>query len=99
MDIKVQSLHFDADTKLLEFIDAKVGKLERFYDNIIGGEVTLKLEHVDNMENKVVDVKVLIPGNDLFANRSARTFEAAIDSSVDALRRQLEKIKEKQRNK
>ncbi|PKP08734.1 MAG: ribosomal subunit interface protein [Bacteroidetes bacterium HGW-Bacteroidetes-4] len=98
MDIKVQSVHFDADTKLLEFINAKVGKLERFYDNIIGGVVTLKLEHVDNMENKIVDVKVLIPGNDLFANRSAKTFEAAVDLSVDALRRQLEKIKEKQRN-
>jgi putative sigma-54 modulation protein len=99
MDIKVQSVHFDADVKLINFIENKVGKLDQFFDNIIGAEVVLKIDKADNLENKVADVKILLPGNELFAKRNAKSFEEATDAATDALRRQLLKTKEQLRNK
>ncbi len=99
MDIKIQSLHFDADVKLLNFVESKTGKLDQFYDNIIGVEVTLRLDHSDEIGNKVADIKTLIPGNELFAKRQSKSFEEATDLAIDAIIRQLKKIKEKQRKK
>ena len=95
MKIRVQSIHFDADTELLEFIQEKVSKLSQFYDGIIGGEVFLKLDKNDNMQNKIAEIKLLIPGNDLFASRQCKTFEEAVDVSVDALKKQVQKHKER----
>lgn len=99
MDIKIQSVHFDADVKLLNFIESKVGKLTQYFEHIIGVEIVLRLDKADNTENKVADIKVLIPGNDLFSKRSAKSFEEATDLAVDALRKQLVKTKEKLRSK
>lgn len=99
MNIKIHSLRFDADTKLLDFVEQKVNKLDQYYDNIIGAEVTLKLDKSEASGNKVADIKVLIPGNDLFSKRQAKTFEEATDMATEALRRQLKKTKEKQRKK
>ncbi len=97
MEINVHSLHFNADSKLLDFINAKVGKLETFYDGIVAADVTLKLEKSDKTENKVAEIKVSIPGNDAFASNHAKTFEEAVDLTVDALKGQLKKAKEKQK--
>ncbi|MCQ2375371.1 MAG: ribosome-associated translation inhibitor RaiA [Salinivirgaceae bacterium] len=97
MEINVHSLHFNADSKLLDFINVKVGKLETFYDGIVAADVTLKLEKSDKTENKVAEIKVSIPGNDAFASNRAKTFEEAVDLTVDALKGQLKKAKEKQK--
>lgn len=97
MDIKIQSLKFDAGAKLLEFVESKINKLEQYYDNILGGEVILHLDKSDESGNKVVDIKLLIPGNDLFSKKQAKSFEEATDLATEALRRQLKKTKEKQR--
>ena len=67
MNIKIHSIHFDADSRLLNFIELKVKKLLQVYDDIIGAEVFLRLEKVQDMENKIVEIKVFIPGNDVFA--------------------------------
>ena len=99
MDIKIQSLRFDADTKLLDFVENKVSKLNQYYDNIIGVEVILKLDKSEESGNKVADIKILIPGSDLFSKKQAKSFEEATDLATDALKRQLKKTKEKQRNK
>ncbi|HAZ03993.1 MAG TPA: ribosome-associated translation inhibitor RaiA [Marinilabiliales bacterium] len=98
MNIKVQSVHFDADGKLLEFIENKLSKLDHIYDQIVGAEVVLKIEKSEDSQNKVTDIKILIPGNDLFSKRQAKTFEEATDLAVEALLKQLKRIKEKQRN-
>lgn len=66
MKIRVQSIHFTADVKLLDFIQKKADKLDLFFDQIISGEVYLKLENTDVEENKITEIKLLIPGNDLF---------------------------------
>lgn len=99
MDIKVHSLRFDADGRLINFVESKVGKLDQYYDNIIGAEVTLRIDNSDDSENKVADIKILIPGSELFSKRQAKSFEEATDLATEALRRQLKKTKEKQRNK
>lgn len=95
MNIKIHSIHFDADKKLLNFIDAKLKKLSLFYDGIISAEVFLRLENVQDMENKITEIRIEIPGNALFAKKKSKTFEEATDNSIEALRRQLLKYKKK----
>lgn len=96
MKLQMHSIHFDADVKLTDFIQKKVDKLETFYDRIIDGEVFMRLEKDDSRENKIVEIKLNIPGTQLFASEKSKSFEAAADEAVEALRRQLKKHKEKQ---
>ena len=95
MKITVQSIHFTADKKLLDFIQKKADKLETFYDNIINGQVYLKLENVDNEANKITEIKLQLPGNQLFAKEQCKTFEEATDQAIESLRKQIEKHKQK----
>ncbi len=95
MNINISSLHFKADNDLENFIKEKLGKLNTFFDGIIESDVTLKFESASSKENKIAEIKVMIPGNDLFAKKQAKSFEEAIDNAVDALRKQLMKRKEK----
>jgi putative sigma-54 modulation protein len=97
VNLKVNSVHFDADKKLIEFIHDRVDKLATHFDKIIDGEVILKVENSSDTENKVAEIKLLIPGNDMFAKKQSKTFEEATDMAVEALRRQLKKHKEKMR--
>lgn len=95
MKLQMHSIKFDADHKLLDFIQRRTEKLEKFYDRIIDGEVFLRLEKDDSRANKVVEIKLNIPGDQLFAKNKSKSFEAATDDAVEALRRQLKKHKEK----
>ena len=95
MKLQMQSVHFDADVKLTEFIQKRVDKLETFFDRIVDGEVIMRVEPDDQKSNKSVEIKLNIPGEQLFAEKRAGTFEAATDDAVEALRRQLKKYKEK----
>jgi putative sigma-54 modulation protein len=95
MDIKIHSIHFDADTKLLDFIESKLNKLLLFHDGIINAEVFLKLENVEGKENKITEIRLEIPGNPVFAKKQSATFEESTDNVVEALRRQLLKHKGK----
>jgi putative sigma-54 modulation protein len=97
MKLNIQSLKFDAGSKLLAYIEEKLGKLNKFYDNIVGADVTMSVAHVsESSSNKVVKMRLEIPGNDLFAEHQAATFEEAIDHTLDVLKKQLLKHKEKQ---
>lgn len=97
MNIKIQTVHFNADKKLLDFTEKKVEKLMKFYDGIVGSLIIFRLDKNQNEENKIAEIKLEIPGNDLFAKRQCRTFEEAVDQVIDALKKQLTKHKEKQR--
>jgi putative sigma-54 modulation protein len=97
MDIKISSVHFDADKKLLEFVNKKVNKLVKFYEDIIGAEVFLRLENTQELENKVAEIRLVIRGNDLFAKKQSKSFEEATDNAIEALRQQIIKHKEKLR--
>lgn len=99
MNVVIQSVHFKADQKLEDFIRAKVDKLESVFEHLVGSEVTLRLENVEDHINKIADIRLMIPGNDLFASKQAKTFEEAVDQAVDALKKQLLRYKEKIRSK
>lgn len=97
MEIKINPVGFSASGSLEDFIQKKFSKLEKYYDAILGVEVTLKLEKDDHLENKVVELKVAIKGQDVFGKKNAKTFEEAVDELYDVAKRQLVKIKEKER--
>ncbi|MDE6871233.1 MAG: HPF/RaiA family ribosome-associated protein [Bacteroidales bacterium] len=96
MEIRVQSIKFDADQKLLDFVEKKVSKLPKFYDEITATEVSLSL--LPDHENKNVKVHVRIPGNDLVIERNANRFEDAVVDCVDILKDKLVRAKEKKTN-
>ncbi len=96
MDVRIQSIHFDATTQLESFIQKKVSKLNRFHEGIMNAEVVLKVIKPETAMNKEASVKLLIAGNeDLFSSKTADTFEEAVDLALEALERQLEKSKKK----
>ena len=95
MKIKIQSIHFDADQKLLDHIQGKVSKLNQFHDGILSGDVILRVEKNTVPENKIAEIRVLVAGTDLFTKRTCKTFEEAIDTGVEALAKQVKKHKEK----
>jgi putative sigma-54 modulation protein len=97
MNVRINAVRFDADTKLVEFIEKKVSKLARYFDDIITAEVFLKLENTPDLENKVVEIKLDIPGSDLFASKQSKSFEESTVVVVDALKQQILKHKDKQR--
>ena len=97
MNIRINAVRFDADTKLEQFIEKKVSKLARYFDDIINAEVFLRLENTNDLENKIVEIRLDVPGSDLFARKQSKTFEESTDVAVDALKQQILKHKEKQR--
>jgi putative sigma-54 modulation protein len=96
MQVKVQSIQFSADQKLLNFVSQKVNKLNLFFGNILVSEVFLKVIRANsNNNNKLVEIKINIPGKELFARKKSKSFEEATDEAVNALRRQINKHKGK----
>ncbi len=95
MKVSISSLHFKADVKLEDFIREKVSKVSNLFDGVIGSEVILKLDQSTGNDNKIAEIRIQIPGNDLFAKKQARTFEEAVDSATDALKKQITRHKEK----
>jgi len=92
MNIKINSVHFKADGKLESFIKQK---MQSIYEGIIGSEVILKLENTESRENKMVEIRLIVRGYDLFAKKQAKSFEEATDQAMEALKKQLIKHKEK----
>jgi putative sigma-54 modulation protein len=99
MKFTVQSIHFNADVKLLDFIHRKVEKLDQYFDQIISGEVYLKLENVEDEANKISEIKLVVPGGTMFAKEQCKTFEEATDLSIESLIKQITKHKDKTRSK
>jgi putative sigma-54 modulation protein len=97
MKVQVHSIHFDADQKLISYIQKKLDKLDTFYDRMVDGEVFLRLNN-EGIENKTVEIKVRVPGSHLFATEKARSFEEATGLAAEALRNQLKKFKTKVHN-
>ncbi|AHM61729.1 sigma 54 modulation protein/ribosomal protein S30ea [Flammeovirgaceae bacterium 311] len=95
MKLNINYVDIDTDQRLNDFIQKKVDKLETFYDRIIEGEVYLRPNNT-SMDTVITEVKIYVPGNSLFAKEEADSFEAGIDGCVEALRRQIRKLKEKQ---
>ncbi|MDP4282118.1 MAG: ribosome-associated translation inhibitor RaiA [Bacteroidota bacterium] len=99
MNVMINSVHFKADRKLESFIREKLDKMPTFFDGVIGAEVVLKLINTDKPENKEIEIRLVVRGDDLFARKQAKTFEEATDTAIDALRTQIVRYKERVRGK
>lgn len=97
MEIKIQSIHFDATEKLQDFIEKKVAKLEKTFEDIKTAEVQLKVVKPATAQNKETSLTVSVPGQTLFVEKRCDTFEEGVDLCVDAMKVQLTKFKEKAR--
>jgi putative sigma-54 modulation protein len=95
MYIKIQSIHFDINQELESFINSKLDKLISRNESIIQANVILKLDRAQSEDNKIVEIKLEVTGKDLFAKKQSNSFEESTDKSIDALNKQLKKIKGK----
>ena len=97
MNVNIQTVHFDADSKLTDYVTNKIQKLSTFYDRITEVDVYLKLDNlVHNIKDKVVEIKVYVPKHTFFVKASSKSFEESFDSAFDSLVNQIKKQKEKQ---
>ena len=99
MKVNTQSVNFNADRKLMDFIQNRLNKLETFDDKVISSEVYLKVENTSAKENKIVEVKLNVPKDKFVVKKQCKTFEEGVDSACSSLERKLIKMKEKQRVK
>ena len=95
MNVQIQSVKFDADKRLIEFVEAKMAKLDRIADRSTGAEVILKLDKDHEKGNKFATITLRMPGEDMVATEQAKTFEEAVDEAIDALKRHVDKAKGK----
>ncbi len=95
MKVNVQSVNFHADQKLVNFIQKKLDKLENYFDNVIYADVYLKVEKASDKENKISEILLSIPGDEIICKKRGRRFEVGVDECVSSLQRQLQKRKRK----
>ncbi|MDT0648903.1 ribosome hibernation-promoting factor, HPF/YfiA family [Autumnicola edwardsiae] len=95
MKVNVQSVNFNADKKLVDFIQRKLDKLENYYDKIVFADVYLKVQNTSGKENKITEILLSIPGGDIMVKKTCKRFEECVDDCVSSLQRQLIKKKEK----
>lgn len=97
MKVNTQSVNFNADKKLIDFIQKRMDKLDLFYDKVITSDVFLKVENTSEKENKIFEARVSVPGDILIVKKQCKSFEEGADSAAASLERQLKKRKEKLR--
>lgn len=97
MKVNAQSVNFNADGKLIQFIQNRLDKLETFYDRVVSSDVYLKVENTSSKENKIVEIKLHIPKDQFIVKKQCKSFEEAVDSACSSLERMLKKSKEKMR--
>lgn len=96
MNVQIQTVHFDADSKLVDHVNAKVDKMRTFHDHIIGVEVYLKLDNLSaQIKDKVAEIKVYVPKHSYFVKHSSKSFEESFDRAFDSMVNQLKRQKEK----
>ena len=99
MNVKIDSIHFKADSKLLDYIEKKAKKIDKYFDRAINLDVKLKLESNGQIKDKIVEYVLKVPGDKLFVSTVDKTFEAAADEGIDSLKRQLKRFKERKRGR
>ncbi|GAB5475904.1 MAG: ribosome-associated translation inhibitor RaiA [Maribacter sp.] len=97
MKVNAQSVNFNADATLIQFVENRLNKLETFYNKVVSSDVYLKVENTSSKENKIVEIKLHIPKDKFMVKKQCKTFEEAVDSACNTLERKLIKRKEKMR--
>ena len=96
MNVNIQTVHFDADIKLVSYIEKKVAKLTQFHERITKVDVFLKLDNImHNIKDKIAEIKVQIPRYEFFVKQSSKSFEESFDTAMDAVITQMKRKKEK----
>jgi len=95
MKVNIQAVNFNADQKLISFIQNRLNKLDRYYDKVIDADVYLKLDNNNGRENKLFEVRLNVPGDKFVVKKQSKTFEEGTDLAIGSLERQLKKRKEK----
>jgi len=95
MKVNVHAVNFNIDRKLVDFIQERLDKLEKYYDKVVFSDVFLKLENTSDKLNKTVEIKINVPGDGFLVKKTNKTFEEAVDLATDSLERSLIKRKEK----
>lgn len=95
MKVEVHAVNFAVDQKLVNFIQDRMNKLEKYYDKVVASDVYLKVEKTSDKENKIVEIKIHVPGDDFLVKKQCKTFEEAVEQSAESLERLLIKRKEK----
>ena len=98
MNIKINDVKFTPDVKLEDFINDKVSKLGKLSPESLGAEVSLKVDKPESENNKIVEIKLLIRGNDHFASKRADNFEKGLMDCIDAIKSQIDRDKGKKKN-
>jgi putative sigma-54 modulation protein len=97
MKVNTQSVNFEADQKLIDFIQKRMDKLDQYYDKVIKSDVFLKVKNTKDKQNKIFEAKIIVPGDSFVVKKACKTFEEGADSAINSLGRQLKKRKEKLR--
>ncbi len=95
MKVNVHAVNFNVDKKLVDFVQERMDKLEKYYDKIVSSDVFLKVENISEKENKIAEVKLHVPGDDFVIKKQCKTFEEAIEQCAESAERLLVKRKEK----
>ena len=95
MKVNVHAVNFTVDKKLVDFVEEKMNKLEKYYDKVVSSDVFLKVEKTSDKENKIVDVKIIVPGDEFVVKKQSKTFEEGVELASESLERLLLKRKEK----
>ncbi len=95
MKVDVHAVNFNVDGKLVDFIHERLNKLEKYYDKVVTADVYLKVEKTSEKENKIAELKIHVPGDDLLVKKQCKSFEEAIEQAAESLERLLVKRKEK----
>jgi putative sigma-54 modulation protein len=98
MKVNVQAVNFTVDRKLVDFVQERLDRLEKYYDKIVSADVFLKVEKMSDKENKFVEIKINVPGDEFLVKKHCKTFEEAVEHSAESLERLLVKRKEKIRD-
>ena len=97
MKVNVHAVNFTVDRKLVDFVQERMDKLEKYYDRVVSSDIFMKVEKTSEKENKIVEIKINVPGDDFLVKKQCKSFEEAVEQSAESLERLLVKRKEKLR--
>ncbi|PKB15792.1 ribosome hibernation-promoting factor, HPF/YfiA family [Flavobacterium sp. 5] len=97
MKVNVHAVNFTVDKKLVDFVQERMDKLEKYYDRVVSSDVFLKVEKTSEKENKNVEIKINVPGDDFLVEKQCKSFEEAVEQAAESIERLLIKRKEKLR--
>jgi putative sigma-54 modulation protein len=95
MKVNVHAVNFNVDKKLLDFVEERMNRLEKYYDRVVSSDVFLKVEKTSDKENKIVEAKIIVPGDEFIVKKQCKTFEEGVELASESMERLLVKRKEK----